>query len=166
MFGLLVANYVYCPEFRIEGLRSKVMADVLQMRDGCDAYTLKKIPLFKLQKYELDHCFEIHLMSDCLNSIRPQGINFKEARVALLKVNKCAINIVGNLNFTIRRINLVKFGAIQSFRVDYVKDVVREQGLLEYLLEDDKLKKKTTRNIYREITRSYDEIVKEYHPEV
>jgi hypothetical protein len=128
-------------------------------------YTLKPVQTNTLET-EMDHVLELQCVRDCYDVVTKHQGDFR-----LRDMLRSKINIVENLNFTTKSVNLLKCVATQSFLSAYRADNVHELGIFHYLQEAReatsslKLTRKESGNIQGQILQSYDACVDNMEPE-
>jgi hypothetical protein len=147
-------------DFRIDGLRGERETAVLEFRDSMDIYTGMKV--VDTVQAELDHSLELQCGRDCYDRV--------EGRTACLKNKiKVGMNENVNLNFTSKEINYLKFRGVNSFCNDYKCGTVSDEGLMFYLQnahkDDNKLSRRVTGAIAKEMVLSYDGVVAGFEQE-
>jgi hypothetical protein len=151
---------------RIEGLHRDKKHAVLEYRDNKDAYRDLNLRgggmICDVERRELDHVVELHIVRDAFDAIKPQGTDFARRQEELLEDLRDIVNKVENLNITAKEINQSKFKAFWNFQVDYNRDqgLQRKHGLIPYLdqVTEGKLTRGVSRRIGKEVVASYESI--------
>lgn len=142
-YGIDISDPV---EFRIDNLRTDMLAKVMFMRKNTDTFTDQIIQVWKkpIDEYQLDHIFELNLARDAFDKLKT---NLKEEESISLDSLKNSIKITMNQEFNLAitetTINLKKSSAVQKFAKDYRKDEVKDDGIRFYLRESFKMLTRT-----------------------
>lgn len=160
-------------ELRIDFLGTSKHNAVLEWRSRRDAYTGEAIIDTSMEGMELDHVVELHVVRDAIDAIPKQGIQFERRKRLLIDFTKnSVVNEEFNLNFTTKKINVVKNKAFLAFQEDYRQGTGKqvEEGLLPYLADvysihhesrrvSGRFSRPTSYRIQQEVKLSFDEMM-------
>ena len=155
--------------FRIDGLTNDMSEVVTEYRSGKDVYSMSEIA--SISGKQLDHVQELQTFRDTFDLITPAGERGHEGATILKNKIKLASNICGNLNYTSRDINLLKFDAVYKYQQDYKEGRVNAAGLTYYLLDASvkdsgvKLSREITFRIKDSMATAYDAVVESLEQE-
>ena len=167
--------------FRVDNLRQERWVSVWKDRDGKDAYTLRRksalLPemcskSMAAKLVELDHVVELHVVRDAFDKVNPPGVDVAAQKEDLKEHLKVVLNDAKNLNFTLPIVNEFKFKGVDAFQREYHRDAASAKGtglthFLKQAFEEGKtrLPRATTRNIGKEMAKSFDFVGDNLHIE-
>jgi len=150
---------VAADDFRKPNLHSSKQSVVLEYRGQKDAYTNKRWS----SAHELDHVLELHVVRDNFVQVRKQGNSFVVRQEKLMNDLIRVVNDTPNLNFTSRIINITKHHGFKNFQKEYwSNDRSSSDDIVHYLkassVQNEKLKRRETAAIRKELLHSYDAV--------
>ena len=141
-----------CTILRVDDLLASKTTAVVEYRDTVDAYSGQLVS--ELTDRNLDHVVELHLLRDCYDRVS----SISDDKALLLHNVRSAANIVPNLNFTTKSLNLKKHSAVKQFCDDFDLQRVNSDGLRFYLGQE-RLTEVIKLNVLEETAMSLDAIV-------